>query len=50
MSGEMMNELQQTWEELGRNRDLRCIVVTGKGRGFCTGADAGFLSDTRAGR
>ena len=50
MSGEMMDELQATWEELAQNRDLRCIVVTGKGRGFCAGADAGFLSDTRAGR
>lgn len=50
LSGEMMNELQQTWEDLAKNRELRAIVVTGKGRGFCSGADAEFLSDTRAGR
>lgn len=50
LSGEMMNELQQTWAELAANPEVRCIVVTGKGRGFCAGADAGFLSDVRAGR
>jgi enoyl-CoA hydratase/carnithine racemase len=50
MSGEMMDELQQLWIDLAAEPDLRCVVIIGRGRGFCAGADAGFLSAERKGR
>jgi enoyl-CoA hydratase/carnithine racemase len=50
MSAEMMDELEALWVQLGAEDDLRCIVLIGQGRGFCAGADAGFLSDERKGR
>src|SRR6516225_9642920 len=35
----MLAELPQAWQELDDDDDITVIVVTGKGRGFCTGAD-----------
>jgi enoyl-CoA hydratase/carnithine racemase len=45
-----MDRLEALWRTLARDRDLRCVVLTGTGRAFCTGADASFLSDQRAPR
>jgi enoyl-CoA hydratase/carnithine racemase len=50
MDGDLMDRLAATWHSLARDPDLRCVVVTGNGRGFCAGADAGFLSDERGPR
>ena len=35
----MLEELPLAWEELERDGDVSVIVTTGRGRGFCTGAD-----------
>lgn len=35
----MLNELPQAWTELDADDDVRVIVVTGRGRAFCAGAD-----------
>jgi enoyl-CoA hydratase/carnithine racemase len=43
----MRRELAQLWAETRRDDDVRCVVVTGAGDGFCAGADVGMLSDTR---
>jgi enoyl-CoA hydratase len=39
ISYECMRELRQAWTELRAREDTRVIVVSGKGRGFCAGAD-----------
>jgi enoyl-CoA hydratase len=35
----MLDELPQAWDELGADKDVRVIVMTGAGRGFSAGAD-----------
>ena len=36
---EVYRELAETFEQLGRDDDVRAIVITGRGRGFCSGGD-----------
>jgi enoyl-CoA hydratase/carnithine racemase len=37
---QMQSELKDIWTQLRRNRDVRCVVLTGAGdRAFCTGID-----------
>jgi enoyl-CoA hydratase/carnithine racemase len=38
---EMMQELLDVLDQADRNDDVRVLVVTGAGRGFCAGADLG---------
>jgi 2-(1,2-epoxy-1,2-dihydrophenyl)acetyl-CoA isomerase len=45
LSGEMMEGLVPVIEGLAEDKDVRCVVVTGAGRGFCAGGDiAGMAS------
>jgi len=39
----MGDELTHAYESLGKRRDVRAIIMTGAGRGFCAGADIGGL-------
>src|SRR5271168_2960111 len=42
MTRHMLSELGRLWDELERDRDCRCIVLTGAGeRAFTVGADVG---------
>jgi 2-(1,2-epoxy-1,2-dihydrophenyl)acetyl-CoA isomerase len=41
--GTMREELLQAFKELGNDESIRVIVLTGAGRGFCSGADVGYL-------
>ncbi|MFI5208972.1 MAG: enoyl-CoA hydratase/isomerase family protein [Gemmatimonadales bacterium] len=49
--GVMASEMAAGVREITDRRDIRVIVVTGAGRGFCAGADLAFLAAAlRAGR
>ena len=39
----MGNELTHAYESLGKRNDVRAIIMTGAGRGFCAGADIGGM-------
>ncbi len=39
ISGEMLEELSAKLVEANKDPDIRCIVLTGAGRGFCAGLD-----------
>ncbi len=38
-TGTMMNELIDAFDQIDADDDVRAVVVTGEGRGFCAGAD-----------
>ncbi len=44
-AGRMRHELAEALRELERDDDVRVIVITGAGRGFCAGADIGYMSE-----
>jgi enoyl-CoA hydratase/carnithine racemase len=39
----MGNEITHAYESLGKRDDVRVIIMTGAGRGFCSGADVGAV-------
>lgn len=41
---QLMLDLEQAWQRLGADDDVRVIVVTGTGRAFCTGVDVNELA------
>jgi 2-(1,2-epoxy-1,2-dihydrophenyl)acetyl-CoA isomerase len=48
LNAELMDSLVPLIEELAENKDARCLVVTGAGRGFCAGGDIGAMSSGQA--
>jgi 2-(1,2-epoxy-1,2-dihydrophenyl)acetyl-CoA isomerase len=44
-NGQMLRELQAAMREAQADPNVRAIVLTGAGRGFCSGADLGDLGD-----
>jgi enoyl-CoA hydratase len=45
MTAEMVEQLHEAITMLGRDRDVRVVVLTGAGRGFCAGLDLGGYGD-----
>ena len=43
----MREELRDLWRAVRDDTDVRCVVLTGAGKGFCSGADVGDLDDER---
>lgn len=50
LSGVMLTELPKVLEDIQGDSDVRVMVLTGAGRGFCSGADTSILSATGEGR
>jgi 2-(1,2-epoxy-1,2-dihydrophenyl)acetyl-CoA isomerase len=51
MGGTLMQELGDALAELEHDRDVRCVAITGAGRGFCAGGDmGGFAQRAGAGK
>lgn len=42
--GSMREEIADAFEDLAGRSDIRAVVVTGRGRAFCAGADVGYLA------
>ncbi|MDP2483174.1 MAG: enoyl-CoA hydratase [Candidatus Palauibacterales bacterium] len=43
--GSMRDEIAEALEELAGRPDVRVVVVTGRGRAFCAGADVSYMAD-----
>lgn len=45
MSAMMIGELTQAANELGRDENVRVVVLTGEGKSFCAGGDLGWMRE-----
>jgi enoyl-CoA hydratase/carnithine racemase len=48
LDASLMDELRELWPALDAEPGLRCVVLTGAGRGFCAGADRSLLASDRS--
>jgi enoyl-CoA hydratase/carnithine racemase len=44
-AGRMRQEMAEALDDLERDDAVRVIVITGAGRGFCAGADVGYMAE-----
>jgi len=44
VNSEMGRLLLEAWEEYRDDKELRCAILTGKGKSFCSGADLGDIT------
>ena len=44
-AGDMRDQIADAIEALGADESIRCLVITGAGRGFCAGADVDYLEE-----
>ena len=43
MNEKLMNDLTNCFKELSQDKDVRIIILTGKGKSFCAGADLNWM-------
>jgi len=48
LNRKMIEELESAMVEIRKDRDVRALVITGAGRGFCSGADVGDMAQAVA--
>ncbi|MDQ7028948.1 MAG: enoyl-CoA hydratase-related protein [Ardenticatenia bacterium] len=41
----MLNELQEAFKQAGRDEEVRAVILTGAGRGFCAGQDLASVEE-----
>ena len=46
MNDDLMQDLSSALSEVEQNQDVRVAVITGEGRGFCSGADLNNAAET----
>src|SRR4051794_21176368 len=44
----MRHEMSDLWTRVREDSSVRCVVLTGAGKGFCAGADMGVLDAERS--
>ena len=44
-AGHMRRDLAQALERTGSAQDVRVVIITGAGRGFCAGADVAYMAE-----
>ena len=44
LNRDLVDDLSVILASLQEDNDVRCIVLTGKGKAFCAGGDLGYLS------
>jgi 2-(1,2-epoxy-1,2-dihydrophenyl)acetyl-CoA isomerase len=50
LNQQMIGEIRHATAEIGTRSDVRCLLLTGAGRGFCAGADLAELRASAAGK
>jgi enoyl-CoA hydratase/carnithine racemase len=48
LNTQLHQELYQVWQDVKWNEDVEVIIITGSGRGFCTGADVSEAASAAA--
>ncbi len=43
MNEELMKELTNCFKKIDTDKDIKCIILTGKGKSFCAGADLNWM-------
>ena len=43
MNGELVSTLASRLDDAGNDNDVRVIILTGNGKGFCAGGDLAYL-------
>jgi len=49
LTGKMSRSIKLAADEVAQDNEIRVVIVTGAGRGFCSGADVSMMAGARGG-